>query len=87
MLAPFYVADFLLITIPSYTVFWPRMRSANALLWSLIGGMLFAVSAPIWSVVVGHLDVQDMLFHSGLAFIAGGLSFFVISRRNRAGNQ
>lgn len=90
LLSIFYVADFLLITVPIHIILHSRLSSTRRLLWSTIGGLLFALSVPLWNLIARGPAFQDIVILGGLGFISGGASFFATAHlqgRTQAGSE
>jgi hypothetical protein len=81
ILSAFYIVDFLIITLPFHIVFHPHLSPIRRLLWSAMGGLLFGLSVPLWSLIVGHTTAGDIILHGGLGFISGSITFFAATRR------
>lgn len=74
-----YFADFLLITLPLHGLHEARLRMLKAWMRSAIGGILFALSAPLWNLILRHFDLHDILVHMVLGFISGSICFYFAS--------
>ena len=80
ILSVFYFADFLIITLPLHMLRGPKLQMLNVWTRSVLGGILFAVSAPIWSLLLRHFDSQDIFVHMILGFLSGSICFYFASR-------
>jgi hypothetical protein len=77
-----YLADFVLLTIPTYLLLRGRPPSLRPRHWALCGGVLFLLSLIVWWAVYGADSIAELLLWAVLAGLAGASSFYVLAPKS-----
>jgi len=78
----FYLLDYLVLVPLAYAalvMFWPASRPWQ---WAALGGVLFALSVPLWDAAFDHHVIGDTIVGCILGAIAGGTAFYWLRRSN-----
>jgi glycopeptide antibiotics resistance protein len=77
-----YLLDYLIFVPLTYavlTILWPTSRPWQ---WAVLGGVLFALSVPLWEAAFDHDVRGDTIFGCVLGTISGATAFYMLRRSN-----
>ncbi|MEY2508918.1 MAG: hypothetical protein QOH01_3247 [Verrucomicrobiota bacterium] len=70
-----FIIEFGIVAIPSQLFLRPLLGPFSSWVWGLVGAALFALSIPIWSILLLHMHFHDIVFLAVLALVPGFIAF------------